>query len=301
MASAEEQISKRNTTELEHVMINVDNQGQNSLTEIVKIENYSSKQRLLKTIAWVLRFISNLRARCNNKEANKNQYLTYAEIESSEVMLLKNIQQKNFDIEIEYISNRKTMSSKVPALVNQLGLFVDNKGLIRCTSRLKRAKLSDEIKQPILIPSKSYYAELLIREAHEKVYHNGIRETLNHVRQKYWLLRGREKVKKLVRRSYIVGVRRSQKIEGVPFGFKDMPDLHEERVDEAPPFTNTGVDYAGPLMVKGNKSKDNSQYKCYICLFTCLSTRAVHLELVESLDIQALRPCSDVELSMRRT
>jgi hypothetical protein len=62
-----------------------------------------------------------------------------------------------------------------------------------------------------------------------------------------------------------------------------MPDLPTNRVDDSPLFTNTGVDFAGPLYVTCD-SKTN--VKCYCCLFTWASTRAIHLELTR--DLRAL-------------
>jgi len=56
------------------------------------------------------------------------------------------------------------------------------------------------------------------------------------------------------------------------------------RVDDNAPFSHTGLDFAGPLIVAG---KNGDLMKCYVCLYTCLSTRAVHLELVEGLDVEA--------------
>ena len=62
------------------------------------------------------------------------------------------------------------------------------------------------------------------------------------------------------------------------------PELPSFRVDEAPPFSNVGIDMAGPLLVKANDKGDT--YKAYVCLFTCAATRAVHLELVTSLSVE---------------
>eukprot|EP00794_Sanderia_malayensis_P021467 gene21467-biopygen1183 len=67
-----------------------------------------------------------------------------------------------------------------------------------------------------------------------------------------------------------------------PFKTKFSTDLPEFRVDDGPPFENVGVDFAGPLIVE-----NKGEMKCYVCLFTCAATRAVHLELVESLDVEA--------------
>ena len=113
-------------------------------------------------------------------------------------------------------------------------------------------KIYESIKQPILLPGRNYYAELIIREAHRKVLHNGVRETLNCIRQKYWLVKGREAVKGWIRKCLVC-----RRYEGLPFQFNSTPAFPEARVSDAPPFTNTGVDFAGPLMVKGKTNGGN--------------------------------------------
>ena len=128
--------------------------------------------------------------------------------------------------------------------------------------------------------------QLIVAEAHRKVLHNGVRDTLYMVRQRYWILKGRAQVKKYIRKCIIC-----KKLEGAPPTFNVTPDLPNFRVDDAPPFTHTGVDFAGPLMHTGINTAKTSENKCYVCLFTCASTRVVHLELVESLDVNAFIRC----------
>ena len=72
--------------------------------------------------------------------------------------------------------------------------------------------------------------------------------------------------------------------KGLPFKTVYNPELPSFRVDEAPPFSNVGIDMAGPLLLKANDKGDT--YKAYVCLFTCAATRAVHLELVTSLSVE---------------
>ena len=59
-----------------------------------------------------------------------------------------------------------------------------------------------------------------------------------------------------------------------------MAPLPEDRIKPAPPFTNVGLDFAGPLFLK------DSGEKAYICLFTCAVTRAIHLELVSNMTVE---------------
>ena len=119
------------------------------------------------------------------------------------------------------------------------------------------------------------------------MHHNGIRETLIAIRQNYWILKGRKLVKNVIRQCLVCN-----RYEGKSYTAPLIPDLPAERVSSKPPFCNTGVDFAGPLYVRKRQSTDHT-YKVYICLFTCASTRALHLELVKDLSastfLQAFR------------
>jgi len=66
-----------------------------------------------------------------------------------------------------------------------------------------------------------------------------------------------------------------------------MGQLPEVRVKPSKPFTNTGVDYSGPFYVKQGGKRRKTLVKCYVALFVCLSTKAIHLELVSEWSTEA--------------
>lgn len=150
--------------------------------------------------------------------------------------------------------------------VKQFGLYKDGRGVLRCDGRLNNADLPTTSKNPILLPSKNDFISLLIKDVHAKVKHNGVRDTLTTLRENYWVLRGRKATKKIVKECVIC-----RKFEGVPFkpqSISDLPDMH---VSDAPPFTYTGVDFAGPLYIttpEDQQSAEKISEKVYICLFT---------------------------------
>ena len=113
--------------------------------------------------------------------------------------------------------------------------------------------------------------------------HGGVRETLAELRQKYWVCKGRQLIKKQSRRC--VTCRRYQ---GKPFPAPTEADLPEHRVQLTRPFSTVGIDFCGPLFVKVGR---NEMKKCYVALFTCSTTRALHFELVSDLSVATFILC----------
>ena len=108
--------------------------------------------------------------------------------------------------------------------------------------------------------------------------HSGVSQTLTLLRESYWVLKGRQLTCKVIRSCVVC-----RRIEGPPYTSGPSPDLPAKRVSEDPPFSYTGVDFAGPLYV--NSSLGHSE-KAYVCLFTCASTRAVHLEMTHDISVE---------------
>ena len=159
-------------------------------------------------------------------------------------------------------------------------LFFDDNMVLRCRGRINNSSLQPENKNPIFLPSNHPFVDLLIRRTHQKVKHSSVQTTLTTLRERVWILRGRQSVKRVLRRCLTC-----RRLEGLPYSSCKVPDLPSVRVSEDPPFTHTGVDFAGPLFIPGNSTESDN--KCYVCLFTCASTRAVHLELTRSLSVES--------------
>ena len=69
-----------------------------------------------------------------------------------------------------------------------------------------------------------------------------------------------------------------RKYHGSPLKMPKMSAWPPEKMNKAAPFTFTGLDYLGPFYVKGEPTK-----KVWICLFTCVTVRAIHLEVVDDM------------------
>ena len=104
----------------------------------------------------------------------------------------------------------------------------------------------------------------------------GVPATLAKIREEFWLLKGRQKVK-----SYLRGCVICRKVQGLPYVCPPLPRLPSYRLASQRAFSTTGVDYCGPLFVSVRKGEGS--VKVYILLFTCASSRAVHIEAVQDL------------------
>ena len=163
----------------------------------------------------------------------------------------------------------------------QLQLFKDKEQVWRCGGRIENADVSFSVKHPAILTRQHHFTQLVIKDAHERVFHNGIKETLTEVRSWFWIVKGRQLVRRLLYHCTIC-----KRYEGKPFSAPLPPQLPEFRVTEKPPFTVVGVDFAGPLYFKTQGEQVTSQ-KVWVCLFTCCVVRAVHLELVLEMSAQA--------------
>ena len=128
---------------------------------------------------------------------------------------------------------------------------------------------------PILLPSKSAVVEVFARHRHSKIGHMGRNYLLSDLSEDYWIVGKNSLVKKISNNCIIC-----RKING-RFGQQIMAQLPLERTSFGTfPFHNTGIDYFGPFLVVRGRTNE----KRYGIVFSCLVTRAVHLEVAHSLN-----------------
>ncbi|XP_065902557.1 uncharacterized protein [Dysidea avara] len=249
------------------------------LHDVIDCERFSSLLKLLNTTAYVFRFTRLLRNQIRSNASSRVSGClspTAEEITQSESYWIKSIQGDSFSAEIKHLATDRP-SECVP-LVKQFALFLDG-GILRCRGRLNNSTLPLNAKNPILLPHNHPFVTLLIQQYHERSRHSGVNDTLTLLRENYWILKGKRIVKQVISRCVTC-----LKCEGLPYRVTTTPDLPAERVSDDPPFTHIGIDFAGPLYIK---DKSSNQTKVYVCLFTCCSTRAVHLELTELLSAES--------------
>ncbi|KAL1282342.1 hypothetical protein QQF64_001145 [Cirrhinus molitorella] len=151
--------------------------------------------------------------------------------------------------------------------------------LIRVGGRLRKLADSDpEQIHPIVLDPKHNLTKLLIKEFDERLLHPGTERLSAEMRRQYWILRGRQAIK-----HHQINCPSCQRWRAQP-RVPQMADLPPERLRLlCPPFYSTGVDCFGPYVVKIGRRNE----KRWGLILKCLTTRAVHIELLNSMDADA--------------
>lgn len=243
------------------------------------LSRYSSWDSLRKAIAWLVRFKKYLVGLLNkDPDSIPKGPLTVREVIAAESVIIKAVQHDAFPAELAAVGQEATENRKkcVPrsSPIRNLNPFVAE-GILRVGGRLENAPVSFQTKHPVILPSKHHVTNLIIQNCHRQQGHCGPSQVLAFIRERFWIVRGLSAVRRV-----LASCMNCRKQNARP-GEQIMAPLPSARVAPTdPPFTHVGVDYFGPLFVKQGRS----QVKRYGCLFTCLTMRAVHIEVAHTLE-----------------
>ena len=232
-----------------------------NLSQVIDLEDYNSSYRLFRVTALVLRFIHCTRNRADNTQPSSvtDTLISVSDLEQARLLWIKDSQ------------SQLHSDKQFPLWKHQLGLFLDESGVWKCGGRMSNSSLSIAAQTPILLDKKHHLTKLIAMDAHKRVMHDGVQETLAEFRSEYWLVRGRQFIRKLIN-----GCVFCRKMEGRHCAGVTPPPLPSHRVRQSRPFQTTGVDFAGPLHVRGLNQKVTS--KVWLCLYMCYSTRTVQFD-----------------------
>lgn len=231
---------------------------------ILLANRLSSWSKLLRCVVYICRFAKLLPPR----DCIKSSDLDFAE-----VLVLRELQRLHFAVEISNIKAGQPCSRSF----QHLKPYLDN-DLIRVGGRLTNSNLTYQQKHPIVLPRKHHVLDLLVDYNHKVNCHAGPDLLMSILRQKYWILSARNLVRNRVHKCIPCFRLRPKP------SFPEMADHRSCRVvQSAKPFVHTGTDYAGPFKVTISRGRGIRSTKAYVCLFVCMTTRAVHIELAGDL------------------
>ena len=129
---------------------------------------YSSYQKLLRVVAWCLRFVLNIRKKQNRM---LQSILLLQEVELAETRLIQLSQQRHYCKEIDILKKNRQLPLK-SCLIDKHP-FMDSQGILRVGGRLINSQLDPMAKHPAIIHGKDLLTELIIADLHETNQHTG--------------------------------------------------------------------------------------------------------------------------------
>jgi hypothetical protein len=201
-------------------------------------------------------------------------YLSEDILMDTEMFIYRYVQEKHFPEELKCLQQQNHDPIHKQSPLCRLDPFICD-GVIRVGGRLDQSTLEYDARHPVIMPKDSPVSKLILEQTHKDVGHLGRNSMLSKLRQHHWIIGANASIRKLLLKCVTCTKHRAKCTE------QKMADLPPDRVTpDEPAFTRVGVDYFGPFEVKRGRTVT----KRYGVIFTCFSTRAVHLEIACSLD-----------------
>lgn len=234
------------------------------------VERYSSWPQMIRVLSRTVAAIHHAAGRGPPPEQLHPWHVLHAER-----LVWEHAQEKHYGREIKALEKGAPIPKDSPLARLSPGL---RRGMLRSEGRLRNADIPAAAKYPVILPARHPAVLAFLRDLHEVNGHYGYRQMITDSWERYWIVGGTVAAKKIVRSCVVCRRRDARPAQ------QRMADLPPDRVTRGgAAFTNTGLDYFGPMTVKVGRRNE----KRYGCLFTCLQTRAVHVEVAHSLDTQS--------------
>ncbi|XP_055589370.1 uncharacterized protein LOC129741647 [Uranotaenia lowii] len=256
---------------------------QTSKELLVDYTRFSKWERIHRTIAYVFRI-------CTRKEDDQViplEYLKQEHLKKAELELIRIIQRETFHDEIAVLqkcrNGKRAGAVPIASPLYKLSAYIEEEEIVRMDSRIGAApNLPIEAKCPIILAKNHRLTFLLVDFYHRRYLHRNHETVFNELRQQFYVPGLRKLIRTVTARCQWCKV-----YHKIPTQPKMGPLPRARLVAFQRPFTFVGLDYFGPLFVKVKRS----HAKRWIALFTCLTTRAVHMEVAHSLSTTSCKMC----------
>ena len=236
---------------------------------------YSNYHKMITVTAWCWRFYLKLR----KKSEFGGKHLSAKELTQAEHLLARLAQTRSFPKERYALLHNRPISPSSRLL--SLSAYLDQELLLRVGGRLSNSALTLSQQHPIITDSKDSLMLLLFNYVHVCLGHCGPTLLLSAVGWRFHVMSAR-----CLTRSVCSQCKICRKAAPKPQP-QLLGQLPEARVSTTPAFDSTGLDFAGSFTIKKGHTRKPVHIKAYLCLFVCLSTKAIHLEVISDLTTSA--------------
>jgi hypothetical protein len=250
---------------------------------IVDMSRFRKLNRLLRSLVYVKRALTKRNPSLPAPKTLINvktfpfplRQITSEELATAKTMAVRMAQEEHYYEEIAAIAQRGTVGER--STLAELRPFIDKQGIIRSMGRMQSLDLPFEQKYPVVLPAGHYLTKLIMADIHFKLGHCTIVSMLMSFRNEYFAPRARQLATSIAHQCPVC---RKFRVRPMVPDLAPVPDF---RVEQTKPFLYTGIDYAGPVLIKAS---DGQPQKSWIIIFTCAVTRAVDLQLATALSTQ---------------
>ena len=225
------------------------------------LQYFSSYHKLQRSVTWWMRFIKYLKM-CKEKKKPVNEPMSVTEQEEADTRILQGVQQEECPEEVKAV--KMDLPVKTASKLASLCPVYEN-GLLKVGSR-------QPSKHPVIL-LRHHITDLFMKNVHKRNGRVDIDHCHSYLSETVYILQSYSVVKKVVQSCYQCKKQHKRPMQ------QQMAPLPAERTNEYKPVINIGVDFFGPMYDKHGRGTA----MCWGCLFTCLTTRAVHIEVAHSL------------------
>ncbi|XP_073820609.1 uncharacterized protein [Musca autumnalis] len=245
-----------------------------STNVVIDFNRFSSFLRIKRTMGYVLRFVERY---LKKKIGGIESCLTVAELKDAETVLCRLSQHESFAFELDILKSGGSIPKS--SELYSLSPYIDENNLMRVYGRIDAAScLPIETRRPIILSPKHRLAELIVVHEHKLMKHQNFEATIAAIRRRYWIPRLRKLLKSCISKCNVCKLR---SVSPTPPFMGSLPS--DRLTPNVRPFAYTGLDYFGPITITIGRRHE----KRWVALFTCLTIRAIHLEIAFDLSTDA--------------
>lgn len=162
-----------------------------NLPKVLQLHHYGSLTRVLRITAWMQRFVTN----SSQSRLSITGPLTSAELRRAETYWISITQSESFPEAFDEPHQKD--STLTTSKIGNLHPFVGEDKLLHVGGRLQELDDLPDVKHPILLPCKHEFTDLLVSNTHRRLMHGGVQATLTELRARFWIIKGRQTVKRI--------------------------------------------------------------------------------------------------------
>lgn len=247
------------------------------------VAKYSSWNKLLRMTQMLLRWKWKVQIKKAKKIKMDNESIlkwesTKFQESYAEMMIIKKAQWDCYAKEIKELNKGNKVSQK--SKLFKYSPFLDERGVLRITTRLSSSNNYSRDKiTPIVLPNNHLATELIVMQYHESNHHSHFKTIIANLMQRFHIPNITWTTRRIIKENCFRCKRFNAKPDTPMMG--DLPSYR--LATHINPFTYSVVDICGPFKISMNRRYQ----KRWLFVISCLTTRAIHMEVLYSMSSQS--------------